>query len=77
MQRLLAVRQCIGIDAGMSGTIIRAFRFHTEGESAKTWLFQAQTIVNSVSISDTERIDNLDAISRLVMKEGSTGVVEI
>src|SRR5436309_15012598 len=28
MQRIWAVTQCVGIDAGMSGTIIRAFRFH-------------------------------------------------
>jgi hypothetical protein len=39
MQRIWAVTQCVGIDAGMSGTIIRAFRFHAEGQKVKTWLY--------------------------------------
>jgi hypothetical protein len=39
MQQIWAITQCVDIDAGMSGTIIRAFRFHAEGERVKTWLY--------------------------------------
>lgn len=41
MQRVgaMTVTQCVGIDVGMSGTILRAFRFHAEGQKVKTWLY--------------------------------------
>lgn len=39
MQRIWAVTQCAGIDAGMSGTVIRAFRFHAEKQKVKTLLY--------------------------------------
>src|ERR1700676_3470171 len=39
MQRIWAWTQCIAIDASVAGTIIRAFRFHAEGEKVKTWLY--------------------------------------
>src|SRR5216683_3039493 len=62
MQRVWAVTQCVGIDAGMSGTIIRAFRFHAEGERVKTWLygllsvlllFTAAIVLNIESVQQT------------------------
>lgn len=62
MQRLWAVTQCVGIDAAMSGTIIRAFRFHAEGERVKTWLygllsvlllFTAAIVLNIESVQQT------------------------
>src|SRR5690348_1704474 len=39
MKRIWTVTQCVGIDAEMSGTILRALRFHAEGERVKTWLY--------------------------------------
>src|ERR1700686_1471478 len=39
MQRIWAWTQCIAIDASVAGTIIRTFRYHAEGEKAKTWLY--------------------------------------
>jgi hypothetical protein len=39
MQRIWAWTQCIAIDASVAGTIIRTFRFYTEGEKVKTWLY--------------------------------------
>src|SRR5712692_6851177 len=39
MQRVWAWTQCIAIDASVAGTIIRTFRYHTEGEKVKTWLY--------------------------------------
>src|SRR5712691_5267330 len=62
MQRIWAVTQCVGIDAGMSGTIIRAFRFHAEGQKVKTWLygllsvlllFTAAIVLNVESVQQT------------------------
>jgi hypothetical protein len=37
MQRIWAWTQCIAIDVNVAGTIIRAFRYHSEGEGFKTW----------------------------------------
>ena len=65
MQRVWAVTQCVGIDAGMSGTIIRAFRFHAEGQKVKTWLygllsvlllFTAAIVLNIESVQQTFNI---------------------
>jgi hypothetical protein len=69
MQRIWAVTQCVGIDAGMSGTIIRAFRFHAERQKVKTWLygllsvlllFTAAIVLNIESVQQTLNI-TLDA----------------
>src|SRR5258708_20784448 len=39
MQHLWAWTQCIAIDASVAGTIIRTFRYYTEREKVKTWLY--------------------------------------
>src|SRR5258708_15128355 len=39
MQRIWAWTQCVAIDASVAGTIIRTFRYHTQGERVKTWLY--------------------------------------
>src|SRR5215467_14600380 len=36
MQRVWAWTQCSAIEASVAGTIIRTFRYHTEGERVKT-----------------------------------------
>jgi cytochrome c oxidase subunit IV len=62
MQRVLAWTQCIAIDASVAGTIIRTFRYHTEGEKVKTWLygllsasllFTAAIVLNIESVQQT------------------------
>lgn len=61
MQRIWAITQCVGIDAGMSGTIIRTFRFHAKGQRVKTWLygllslllFTAAIVLNIESVQQT------------------------
>jgi hypothetical protein len=62
MQRIWAITQCVGIDAGMSGTIIRTFRFHAEGQKTKAWLygllsvlllFTAAIVLNIESVQQT------------------------
>lgn len=65
MQRVWAFTQCVGIDAGMSGMILRAFRSHAEGERVKTWLygllsvlllFTAAIVLNIESVQQTLNI---------------------
>jgi hypothetical protein len=62
MQRVWAWTQCIAIDASVAGTIIRTFRYHTEGEKVKTWLygllsalllFTAAIVLNIESVQQT------------------------
>ncbi len=69
MQRVWAWTQCIAIDASVAGTIIRTFRYHTEGEKVKTWLygllsalllFTAAIVLNIESVQQTLNL-TLDA----------------
>jgi hypothetical protein len=62
MQRVWAWTQCIAIDASVAGTVIRTFRYHTEGEKVKTWLygllsalllFTAAIVLNIESVQQT------------------------
>src|SRR6266568_415879 len=66
MQRVWAWTQCIAIDASVAGTIIRAFRYHAEGEWVKTWLygflsalllFTAAIVSNIESVQQTLNIE--------------------
>src|SRR5213082_2396994 len=45
MQRIWAWTQCIAIDASVAGTIIRTFRFYTERETVKTWLYGVLSVL--------------------------------
>jgi hypothetical protein len=69
MQRLWAWTQCIAIDASVAGTIIRTFRYYTEREKVKTWLygllsalllFTAAIVLNIESVQQTLNL-TLDA----------------
>jgi hypothetical protein len=69
MQRVWAWTQCIAIDASVAGTIIRTFRYYTEGEKVKTWLygllsalllFTAAIVLNIESVQQTLNL-TLDA----------------
>src|SRR6266700_4732654 len=69
MQRVWAWTQCVAIDASVAGTIIRTFRYHTEGEKVKTWLygllsalllFTAAIVLNIESVQQTLNL-TLDA----------------
>ncbi len=69
MQRVWAWTQCIAIDASVAGTIIRTFRYHSEGEKVKTWLygllsalllFTAAIVLNIESVQQTLNL-TLDA----------------
>src|SRR5438270_9648858 len=69
MQQIWAWTQCIAIDASVAGTIIRAFRYHQQGERVKTWLygllsvlllFTAAIVLNIESVQQTLNL-TLDA----------------
>jgi hypothetical protein len=69
MQRVWAWTQCIAIDASVAGTIIRTFRYYTEGKKVKTWLygllsalllFIAAIVLNIESVQQTLNL-TLDA----------------
>src|SRR6266487_3696372 len=69
MQRVWAWTQCIAIDASVAGTIIRTFRYYTEREKVKTWLygllsalllFTAAIVLNIESVQQTLNL-TLDA----------------
>jgi hypothetical protein len=59
MQRVWAWTQCIAIDASVAGTIIRTFRYHTEGERVKTWLYgllSALLLFTAAIVSNIESV---------------------
>src|SRR5207245_2998865 len=59
MQRVWAWTQCIAIDASVAGTIIRAFRYHSEGEKVKTWLYgllSALLLFTAAIVSNIESV---------------------
>jgi len=69
MQRIWAWTQSIAIDASVTGTIIRTFRYNAEGERVKTWLygllsalllFTAAIVLNIESVQQTFNL-TLDA----------------
>ncbi len=69
MQRVWVWTQCIAIDASVAGTIICTFRYHTEVEKVKTWLygllyalllFTAAIVLNIESVQQTLNL-TLDA----------------
>jgi hypothetical protein len=59
MQRVWAWTQCIAIDASAAGTIIRTFRYHSEGERIKTWLYgllSALLLFTAAIVSNIESV---------------------
>src|SRR5712691_10530438 len=59
MQRVWAWTQCIAIDASVAGTIIRTFRYHSEGEWVKTWLYgflSALLLFTAAIVSNIESV---------------------
>ena len=59
MQRVWAWTQCIAIDASVAGTIIRTFRYYSEGEQVKTWLYgflSALLLFTAAIVSNIESV---------------------
>jgi hypothetical protein len=59
MQRIWAWTQCIAIDASVAGTIIRTFRYHSEGERFKSLLYgllSALLLFTAAIVSNIESV---------------------
>jgi len=59
MQRVWAWTQCVAIDANVAGTIIRTFRFATDGEKVKAWLYgglSALLLFTAAIVSNIESV---------------------
>src|SRR5713226_7649355 len=66
MQRIWAWTQCVAIDASVAGTIIRTFRYHTQGERVKTWLYgllSALLLFTAAIVSNIESVQQTLSIA--------------
>src|SRR5713101_7253466 len=61
MQRIWAWTQCIAIDASVAGTIIRTFRFHSEGERVKTSLY---ALLSALLLFTAAIVSNIEAVQQ-------------
>ena len=61
MQRVWAWTQCIAIDASVAGTIIRTFRYHSEGERVKTWLYG---FLSALLLFTTAIVSNIESVQQ-------------
>jgi hypothetical protein len=61
MQRVWAWTQCIAIDAGLAGTILRTFRYHNEGERVKTWLYG---LLSALLLFTAAIVSNIEAVQQ-------------
>ncbi len=61
MQRVWAWTQFIAIDASVAGTIIRAFRYHAEGECVKTWLYG---LLSALLLFTVAILSNIESIQQ-------------
>src|SRR5258706_1534013 len=61
MQQIWAWTQCIAIDASVAGTIIRTFRFYTEGETVKTWL---SGLLSALLLFTAAIVSNIEAVQQ-------------
>lgn len=61
MQRVWAWTQCIAIDAGLAGTILRTFRYHQEGEKVKTWLYG---LLSALLLFTAAIVSNIEAVQQ-------------
>ncbi|HLI08612.1 MAG TPA: hypothetical protein VKV40_18765 [Ktedonobacteraceae bacterium] len=61
MQRIWAWTQCIAIDAGLAGTILRAVEYHSKGEAVKTWLY---VILSVLLLFTAAIVSNIEAVQQ-------------
>ncbi|MGB8346543.1 MAG: hypothetical protein WCD86_16780, partial [Ktedonobacteraceae bacterium] len=61
MQRVWAWTQCIAIDAGLSGTILRTFRYYREGEKVRTWIYG---LLSALLLFTAAIVSNIEAVQQ-------------
>ena len=69
MQRILAWTQCIAIDAGVAGSIVRTFRYHTEGERLKSWLYGFLSILLLFTAAIVSNIESVQQTLNLTLNQ--------
>lgn len=61
MQQIWAWTQCIAIDAGLAGTILRTFRYHQEQEIVKTWIYG---LLSALLLFTAAIVSNIEAVQQ-------------
>src|SRR5258707_1850374 len=61
MQQIWAWTQCIAIDASVAGTIIRTFRYKSDGESVQMWL---SALLSVLLLFTAAIVSNIEAIQQ-------------
>ncbi len=61
IQYIWAWTQYIAIDASVAGTIIRAFRFHAEGQKVNTWLYG---LLSVLLLFTAAIVSNIEAVQQ-------------
>ena len=61
MQQVWAWTQCIAIDAGLSGTILRTFRYYREGEKVRTWIYG---LLSALLLFTAAIVSNIEAVQQ-------------
>src|SRR5712691_10601069 len=74
MQRVWAWTQCIAIDASVAGTIIRTFRYHSEGEKVKTWLYG---LLSALLLFTAAIVSNIESVQQTLNVTLETAYVHV
>ncbi len=74
MQRIWAWTQCIAIDAGVAGSIIRTFRYYAEGERIKTWLHGFLSVLLLFTAAIVSNIESVQQTLNLTLDKAYTHV---
>ena len=74
MQRIWAWTQCIAIDAGVAGSIIRTFRYHVEGERIKSLLYGFLSILLLFTAAIVSNIESVQQTLNLSLNQAYTHV---
>lgn len=69
MQRIWAWTQCIAIDAGVAGSIIRTFRYHVEGERLKSWLYGFLSVLLLFTAAIVSNIESVQQTLNLTLDQ--------
>jgi len=68
MQRVWAWTQCIAIDASVAGTILRTFRYHTQGERVKCILHGSLSVLLLLTAAIVSNIESVQQTLNLTLE---------
>ena len=67
MQRIWAWTQCVAIEASVSGTIIRTFRYRAAGETVRTWLYGLLSVLLLFTAAIVSNIESVQQTLNLAL----------